>query len=343
MMVGFGEILGALIDASIFGTILALMSAGLSLTYSVSRIANFAHGDYAVAGMIGYILTTMLLYGKLTPEALRPEPGGITTYLRLGSAFLLAGIVALITFLLVYRPLRLRGAKPLQLMVASIGVELILRYSFHIWYLFTVGSIQISAGVYGPIAAIDGILLNFNDILPWIVGVVVVVLLALFFTRTMIGVSLRAIADNRELAEASGINTHLLEMLAWFIGGGLAGLGGVLWFLWTTPAIPLVESGWLLLAFVFAAVTLGGLGSVFSSMVAAFVIAFAYYPVSEIVIPMLQSMGLPVDVGLGYMMPLIVVIVSLLVMPEGLAPYLNKLWLLLEEKWKRIRYEHAGI
>jgi len=202
---------------------------------------------------------------------------------------------------------------------------------------------QISAGIYGPIASVAGVAINFNDVLPWVVAAAVVAALVLFFTQTMVGVSLRATADNRDLAEASGINTDVLEIIAWFIGGGLAGLGGVLWFLWTTPAIPIVESGWLLLAFVFASVTLGGLGSIFSSMIAAYIIALAYYPVSEIIIPALQSLGVPVDVGLGYMVPLIVVIISLLVMPEGLAPHLNKLWLRLEEAWKRWRYESIGI
>ncbi len=342
-MVGFSEVLGALIDASIFGTILALMSAGLALTYSVSRIANFAHGDYAVAGIMGYLAATLALSGNLLPESLKPLPFSPLTYIKLLVSFLFAGLVATLTFLLVYRPLRLRGAGPLQLMVASIGVELVLRYAFHIWYLFMVGSMQISAGIYGPIASVAGVAINFNDVLPWVVAAAVVAALVLFFTQTMVGVSLRATADNRDLAEASGINTDVLEIIAWFIGGGLAGLGGVLWFLWTTPAIPIVESGWLLLAFVFASVTLGGLGSIFSSMIAAYIIALAYYPVSEIIIPALQSLGVPVDVGLGYMVPLIVVIISLLVMPEGLAPHLNKLWLRLEEAWKRWRYESIGI
>lgn len=338
--------MGSVIDALIFGTALALMAAGLSITYSVSRVANFAHGDFAVAGIVAYLLLTLLAYGRVAPETLQPSLSGfdgLMTLARLAFAFIFAGLVAVAALMLVFRPLRMRGANPLQLMVASIGVELVLRHAFYIWYVLSIGTGIIVAGVGPTIVNIGGVALSLNDVLPWIVGGVVISLLVLFFMYTMIGVSLRAVADNPDLAEASGINTTLVELIAWFLGGGLAGLGGVLWYTWTAPATHPMESGWLLLAFVFASVTLGGLGSVFSAMIAAYIISLAYYPVSEILIPTLKSLGLPVDVGLGYMVPLVVVIVSLMVMPEGLSPHLQRLWFRLEEAWKRWRYERAGL
>ncbi len=292
-----------------FGSSLALMASGLALTYSVTKVANFAHGDYATAGIIAYYLTVLLLAGKATPDTLNPLRGwpGIIV------AFFAGAAAALASLWLVYRPLRERGSTPLQLMVASIGVELILRSILYVIYTVEFGSQPIVPS--SPVLArLGDAEIRFADIAAPLAALASVVAVALLTTRTLIGISMRAVASNPRLAEASGINISLVESLAWFIGGGLAGLGGVLWFLWQPPATHPAESGWQILAFVFAAVTLAGLSSFYWTLVASFIIAAAYYPVTNLVLP---ALGL--SPGLGYAIPLVVVITVLLFLPEGLS------------------------
>ncbi len=330
----------------IFGISLSLMSIGLAMTYSVSKVANFAHGEYAVAGIVAYTLVTLLATGQITSDTLiaafGPDnpPAAAFTYLRLLAAFLFGGSIALVSLLLVFRPLRLRGATPLQLMVASIGLELMLKSLWYVWYYVLLGGTNVIASV-ARLEVGEGMVngmkvvwtLPASAVLTGLAGVVVFVALAVFFTRSMMGVSMRAVADNPDLAEATGINTALVEALAWFIGGGLTALGGVLWYLWQGSSMPLPELGWTMLAFVFASVTLGGLSNIVASVVSSFIVAAAF----NIVTMMVINAGL--ETGLAYAVPPAVVIATLLVAPRGIAPYVEKVLLRLEEAWRRRRYE----
>ena len=329
----------------IFGITLSLMSLGLALTYSVSKVANFAHGEYAVAGLVAYYLVTLAIYGKISSESLKaafgPEASNIATYtyLRLLAAFALGGATALLSLLLVFRPLRNRGARPLQLMVASIGLELVLKSIWYIWYytmlngtniLPDIAGIPVGQGTYLGIKVVYTIPASF--LLTLTVGIGAMIALAIFFLRSMIGISIRATADNPELAEASGINTALVEMLAWFIGGGLTALGGVLWFLWQGSSAPLPEFGWMLLAFVFAAITLGGLSNLIATVVSSFLVAAAFNVITS------WAMDLGLEPALGYAVPPAIVIVTLLVAPRGIAPYIDALVSKISLWWKRVRW-----
>ncbi len=330
----------------IFGISLALMSMGLALTYSVSKVANFAHGEYAVAGIVAYFLVTLALYGKMTSDTLKaafgPEAPGFAaaTWLRLLAAFLFGGVVALLSLLLVFRPLRALGAKPLQLMVASIGLELVIKSIWYIWYYTMLGGTNILASV-ARIVVGSGTEMGMkvlytipaSALLAIVSGMAVFAALAVFFMKTMIGISMRAVADNPELAEASGINSALVEMLAWFLGGGLTALGGALWYLWQGSSMPLPELGWTLLAFVFAAVTLGGLSNLIATVISSFLVAAAFNIVA------LAIINLGVSPGLSYAVPPAVVIATLLVAPRGIAPYVDRLVAWLEAVWKRRRYQ----
>ena len=329
----------------IFGLALSLMSIGLALTYSVSKVANFAHGEYAVAGIVAYFMLTLAVYGSISSSTLKaafgpeaPETAGFT-YLRLLAAFIFGGIVALLSLILVFRPLRALGAKPLQLMVASIGLELVLKSIWYIWYYTVVGGTNILAdvaripvgeGVVNGLPAVYTI--PASALLTLVIGIGLMVALTVFFLKSMIGVSMRATADNPDLAEATGINTTLVEMLAWFIGGGLTAVGGVLWFLWQGSSMPLPEFGWTLLAFVFASITLGGLSNLIATVVSSFIVAAAF----NIITSWLINLGL--ESALGYAVPPAVVIATLLVAPRGIAPYVDAIVSRLSAWWKRMRW-----
>ncbi len=329
----------------IFGLSLSLMSLGLALTYSVSKVSNFAHGEYAVAGIVAYTLVTLIISGSLTSDTLMaafgPENPSVAsyTYLRILAAFLFGGAVALASLMLVFRPLRIRGATPLQLMVASIGLELMLKSIWYIWYYTILGGTNVIASI-ARIPIGEGVVNGVNIVwtipasalLTIVISVFIFAMLVVFFTKAMIGVSMRAVADNPELAEATGINTMLIEALAWFIGGGLTAVGGLLWYLWQGSSMPLPELGWTVLAFVFASVTLGGLSNLVATAISSFLISAAFNIVTMIVV----NAGLAT--GLAYAVPPAVVITTLLIAPRGIAPYVERIMTVLEEAWKKKRY-----
>ncbi len=295
-------------DSITMGSTIGLMAAGLALTYSISRIANFAHGDYATSAIFLYIFISWLIFGEVTGDLLTPT--------RNVPGFLFApfagAVAAFLSYLLVFRPLKLRGATPLQLMVASIGLELALRALLYIVYYVLVGAKAVTPGTVN-VFQLAGVNVKLIDLLSPLAVIAAVVGVHLLLTKTLIGISMRALASNPTLAEAVGINVFRVESLTWLLGGFLAGLGGVLYFTFRPVATHPMETGWALLAFVFAAITLGGLGSFFGSLAASFIIAFAYNLVSYLLI----QVGLPSD--LSFSVPLIVVMLTLLFAPGGLA------------------------
>ncbi|NDB29038.1 branched-chain amino acid ABC transporter permease, partial [archaeon] len=113
--------------------------------------------------------------------------------------------------------------------------------------------------------------LRYEILLALTVSLVMVGGLFLFLEKTKLGKALRSTADNKDLAEISGIDTLRMIRITWFIGGGLAGVSGII-FASTLPVIPF--SGFLFLLPAFAVIVLGGVGSLKGSVYAAMIIAF---------------------------------------------------------------------
>lgn len=300
-----------------WGAALALMASGLALYYSVSKVANFAHGEYVSVGVIAYLILVALLHGfkNITGfNIVEPARFTVDKLPLLLPIFIIGGLVSAATFAAVFWPLMKRGSSPLQLMVVSIGLMFVLRFILYFiasafdWLtlptpessvIASIGGVEITAGIFGSL----------------LLALIATIFVAWFTRGTMIGVSMRAVADNPGLAEASGINVFLVQLVAWFIGGGLAAVGGALMFILTGPPgeRPIVELGWMDLLPIFAATVLGGLGSFYGTLVASFILGLAFNEVSAI----LLNYGL--DPSLALAVPFGVTLAVLLFMPEGLA------------------------
>ncbi|WP_048061421.1 branched-chain amino acid ABC transporter permease [Hyperthermus butylicus] len=300
-----------------WGSALALMAGGLAIYYSVSRIANFAHGEFASIGVITYLLLVAALhsfanckgYDIVYCASLSPD-----NLWMLALVFAAGGLVSLATFVAVFWPLSRRGATPLQLMVASIGVMMVIRF-----LLYIVAGLFQWLSLPSPGAAeyvVAGFRIDLAELLSIVLAVAALVLIALFTSKTMLGISLRAVADNPTLAEAAGINSFRVQAIAWFIGGGLAALGGVLMFILTGPPgeRPIVELGWMNLLSIFAAAVLGGLGSFYGTLAASILLGLAY---NEAAAWISSSLGL--DSSLALSVPFALTLLVLLFFPEGLA------------------------
>jgi branched-chain amino acid transport system permease protein len=201
-----------------------------------------------------------------------------------------------------WRPLRRRGTGNIALMIVSIGLAILLRYAYQ--YIYGSENQQ-----YRQYVTQDPFEIGPLRIIPkelFILGISIVVLVAvsLALAKTRIGKATRAVADNPALASSSGINVNTVIALVWILGAALAGLSGAL--LGLDQGIEF-QTGQKILLVVFAAVTLGGLGTIWGAMAGAIMVGL-FTELSTLVIPSeLKNVG-----------ALFLLIVILIFKPQGI-------------------------
>jgi len=246
--------------------IYSLMAIPLTLSYRTSKVLNFAHGIYATIGAYIPIIISKGL-GIKAPF-----------FLALFTSFAAGAAVAMVTHVLVFSPLIERRATLVTLMIASMGAWIFIKYMFYailgalqkVWLtpLFYVTSdIDIPSTML-----LMGVNVNMRFLLTLILTVVVLMFLALFLMRTKTGMAVRAVADNLELAQISGISREKILVITWAISGGLAAIGGLTWslFAYVSP-----ETGDSVILQVFACSVIGGLTSLLLTFIGSIIISFA--------------------------------------------------------------------
>jgi branched-chain amino acid transport system permease protein len=282
------QLFSRLVGGLNFGLLLALASMGAALIYGTTRLSNFAHAEMVTWGGLLALVTTAFWH--------LPLWAGIAAAV-LGGGLLGWGMDAGI-----WRPLRRRGLGTVQLMIVSIGLSLALRYVFQ--YFIGGGTRQLPGASPTPIQ-FGPISLSYIDLIGMGVSVVVILAVAWFLTRTRIGKATRAISDNPQLAAASGIDVDKVIRIVWVLAGLLAAISGILWA-YFRPGVKWDMGGQMLLL-MFAAITLGGLGTAFGALVGSLIVGIAVE---------ISTLWIPSD--LKYASALVVLIVILLVRPQGL-------------------------
>ena len=271
-----------------FGLLIALGALGLSIIYGTTGLVNFAHGEIITFGALA---TWTLNAGFGLPFILAAIGG-----LLLSAAFGWLNNAAL------WRPLRRRGTGLIAMMIVSIGLALFLRN----FYQFFVGAEKKS---YADYAGLAGIRLGPISVTPTDIAIIITAIVALTITvlvlsKTRLGKATRAVSDNPSLAAGAGINVERVITFVWVIGAALAGLGGTL--LGFTQQVSF-QMGFQILLLVFAAVTLGGLGTISGAIFGSLVVGL-FIQLTTLIIPTeLKNVG-----------ALLVLIVILLVRPYGL-------------------------
>ena len=149
----------------------------------------------------------------------------------------------------------------------------------------------------------------------WQVILILVIVLSLILNYTPLGREMRALANNLELAKIIGIRVERVKALTWLLVGGLAGLAGALWGIYSSVS-PLM--GWFAILSVFAAAILGGLSSFAGTILGAYVVSF-----SENVVMQALNFYLDVDFNLKPAIPFLIIILVLLLRPQGLTELLK--------------------
>jgi neutral amino acid transport system permease protein len=273
----------------VIGSYIALGAIGFTLVYGLVNMINFAHGEFITIGaFVGY---AAVVFGGL------PLPAALVVAL-VGTA-IIGWAIARVTF----EPMNDAGAVPLLLM--SIGLGLVLR-----------NGIRAVAGADRRGVPTDVTTYRFDDLgffvtsqQLFIIGVTLlaVLVLHLFLSRTMLGIAMRATADNEDLALVSGIDTRRIRNAVWLAASGLAGVAGVMLAV-AQSANPNVGFGQLLL--IITAAILGGAGSPYGAVAGSYLLGIGI-TVSVVFLP--ESLT-----ELNATMAFVVLIVVLLIRPGGL-------------------------
>ena len=158
----------------------------------------------------------------------------------------------------VWAPLRRKGISVVPLMIVSIGLAFAIRYTFA--FFFGGGTYQLPGAAPVKMQIVGPIRLSWIDIMSMSVSLVLLILFALWLTRSRIGKATRAISDNPALAAVSGINVERVVRIVWMMSTSLAAIAGFMWA-YLRPAC--WDMGMQILLLIFA-VILGGLGTAFA-------------------------------------------------------------------------------
>ena len=232
---------------------------GVTLTYSILRFANFAHGEFvawgayfalAIAGALGAAFS-----GLLTP--IGPFSFGWALPIAALVAIALNGGLALLVDALLFGRLRAQRSTIIIMVMASFGAALTLRSLLE--FIFTSKPAYFTKALQIALPLGGGIRATPDQLLSLAVAAVLVVAVHLLLTRTAIGRSMRAVSENAQLAGVVGIEVRHVIRIVWLLGAGLACIAGI-------SAGLLVQirpqMGLDLLLPLFAAAILGGIGSV---------------------------------------------------------------------------------
>lgn len=287
---GTGErFLQLLLEGVRFGAIIAITSVGLSLIFGTTRLVNFAHGEMVTLGaVIAWFVNVQGPAWQLVPATLVAVVAGV----GIGGA-VERGI---------WRPLRRRGVALIQMFIVSIGLALLIRHGVQVWFGAT-------AQPYADYQIQDRLTWGPLSITPrdlTIIGISFAVLFAvgLALQRTRIGKAMRAVSDNRDLAESSGIDVSRVILYVWMLAGGLAALGGVFYGVSENVSF---NMGFRLLLLMFASVILGGLGTAYGAIAGSLVVG---------IVAQVSTLWLPVELQNAW--ALVVLILVLMFRPQGI-------------------------
>ncbi|MBU6243657.1 MAG: branched-chain amino acid ABC transporter permease [Actinomycetales bacterium] len=277
------------VDGLIFGIVIALAAVGLSLVFGTTKLTNFAHGELIALGG----LSTYFFNGVV----------GLPLILSAALAVVVSAFVGgWVQNRYLWKPLRKRGTGLIAALVVSIGLGLFLRYFF----LFIFGGQTRSFDAYAGQAGIEigPVLITPKDLISSTIGILLIALTTFWLLKTQAGKATRAVADNPALASASGIDVEKVISTVWVLGAGLASFSGIMLGLQVGVSW---QMGFTILLLVFAGSVLGGLGTAFGAILGSIIVGL-----------LVQLSTLIIPTELKYVGALVVLIIILLIRPQGI-------------------------
>src|SRR5215204_3330304 len=269
------------------GAIYALGAVGLTLVYGILKLVNFAHGDFLTFGAYMAYLVNVTW--------------GLPLVVAVFYAMAMTAVLGIFLEKVMWGPMRARGAGMLQLLLMAIGLALVIRYV--IQFIWSTDLRQLDVNLTDTVQFL-GLTIGRTNLIVIVVGFAVLIATGLMLRYSLLGKRMRALSDDLELAETSGIDTSRVILWTWVFAAGLAGLAGVL-----AGAITQLqpELGFELLLPIFAAVVMGGIGNAYGALAAGIVLGVVIEWSTFIVAP-----GLKLAVGF------LILIIVLIIRPQGI-------------------------
>ena len=278
-----------LADGLILGIIIALAALGLNLVFGTTGLTNFAHGELlTLGGLLTYFFSAI---------------AGLPVFAAIPVAVALSAFIGgYLQDRLLWKPLRKRGTGLIAMLVVSIGFAIFVRYVF----LFIFGGFTRQLPEFAGQAGLEIGLVSITpkSIISTSVGLLLLAGATLWLLRSKMGKASRAVADNPALAAASGIEVESVIRSVWILGAFLAAFAGIMVTLNQGVSFLMGQD---MLLLIFAAVTLGGLGTAYGALVGSLVIG---------VLIQLSTLIIPTE--LKYVGALFILIIILLVRPQGI-------------------------
>lgn len=244
--------MGTLLDAIIFGSFqaapLVLAAIGFTMIFYLSRFINVAYGENITIGAYFAVIFNTTL--------------GVNFYLTIIPSAVLAGLLSVATYLLVFRPVMRRNLGSAELIILSVGLSFAIRHALRLIF-----GIENYAFETGPIQSVQilGRGITIVQITSVLLAVLIAIGLYLFIFKTDYGQRMRALAGNEDLAQISGINPTRVSVLIWFFAGVAGGLAGIFNGVFSFHHS---DRGWEMILIVIMVSTIGGVGNVRGALIA---------------------------------------------------------------------------
>lgn len=272
-------------NALILGSVYATVAVGLALAFGVMQMANFAHGEFFMAG--AYVVYVLYALGGM------PFPAAVL------SAFPIVAAMGLVTERLIFRPTR---GNVLAGFMATAGVAFVLQVV--VGQVWGVGLMRSVPTPYMGAASVLGAQVSWQRLIILPATIVMVGGLWFFLHRVKFGKALRACAQDVEAASLQGISTNKMTALSMAISGGFAGFAGAL----MAPIHAVTPyMGHQIIVTAFIVVIVGGMASIEGTILASFILGFIHTFVTTLF-----------DAVLGTMVGVVFMAVILVVKPSGL-------------------------
>lgn len=277
-------ILNGLANGILYGGGLALLAVGMNLIFGVLNVIHLAYGQCVMVALYAVYVFAVLLH--------------IPIFISCLLAVAVSALLALLIHVSVVKPLL--KAPLINQLLALAGVIIVLENLI----LATFGSDYVGLQISFPVFSIADIFVKVSSLIPFFVGIITLILIWMFLTRTYTGLAIKAVVQDREMADLVGVKTDRIYLLTFVIGGVLAGIVAAC-FAPIYTVHPHFGAGFTLTAFVI--VVLGGLGNLVGGSVAAFLIGIVS-----------QVAGVIFSSEIGEILVYTIFILFILFRPQGL-------------------------
>ena len=236
------------------GSVFLLIATGLAITFGVMGVINMAHGELMMLGA----------YTTYVVQLLMPNAIEYSLFVAIPAAFLVSGAVGV---LMERSVIRFLHGRPLETLLATFGISLILQQAVRSIFSPLNRPVQTPDWMSGSLQINEVLSLTYNRLYILIFALLVFAVLQLIMKRTSLGLQVRAVSQNRNMAKAIGIRTEWVDAMTFGLGAGIAGIAGVALSQLTNVG-PNLGQAYIIDSFM--VVVFGGAGNLWGTLVAGF-------------------------------------------------------------------------